>query len=396
MEKIKIGVLCYDLQNFTLDFINRLCDECNDFAEIRAYPVMDRIGDIPIKFIYEKGSPTEGHRVKTYSDNTKYTPEGILLTPNYSAGIKCAYKSDIILHYGIHSSTALIASILGFVLRRKQISVNQTLPLIWEERRRLWIRLMKKFFFKFCAMHVSQSKVSTQALKFLYGLDEKRIKYIPFESGVASFKSKVGKFQSVVIPEVFSDNDPLRFIFVANLLKFKGVFLCIDALNILLDKGFKVHLDIIGPESINLSEPRIQDLIDYTEMLGIKNYVSIYNEKSHDELIKFYSQSHVFVLPTLKDTFGKVLIEAAVLGLPLITSDACGSVDSIVIHDYNGLVFKSGDVNSLAIAMESMMDSNKLKEMSKNSLNIVEKYILECQYESKQYRDVFLNVLGSF
>jgi hypothetical protein len=37
-----------------------------------------------------------------------------------------------------------------------------------------------------------------------------------------------------------------------------------------------------------------------------------------------------------------------------------------------------------------------LKEMSKNSLNIVEKYILECQYESKQYRDVFLNVLGSF
>ena len=393
MEKIKIGILCYDLQNFTADFINRLCDECDDFAEIKAYPIMDKIGDVPIKFKYAIGGKTKGHIVKTYYDNTKYTPEGILLTPNYSNAIKCPFESDIILHYGIHSSTAIIASLIGFVLRRKQISVNQTLPLIWETKRRLWIRMMKKFFFNFCTFHISQSEVSNSTLKNLYGLSGQKIKYIPFEAGVSSFKLKIGKKKSVVIPDFFTAKKPIKFIFVANLLKFKGVFLVIDSLKILVDKGYHVHLDVIGPESINLSEPRVADLVNYTEKLGIKKYVSVHNEKSLDELIQFYSQSHVFVLPTLKDTFGKVLIEAAMLGLPLITSDACGSVDSIVIDNNNGYVFKSGDLTSLAFAMESIIDSGKLKSMSKNSLKIVEGYIKECELEAKQYREVFMNVV---
>jgi glycosyltransferase involved in cell wall biosynthesis len=392
MEKIRIGVICYDLQNFTSDFINRLCDECNDVAVIKAYPIMDKIGDIPIKFKYTIGGKTKGHIVKTYYDNTKYTPEGILLTPHYSNAVKCAFESDIILHYGIHSSTALIASLIGFVLRRKQVSVNQTLPLIWETKRRFWIRMMKKFFFNFCSFHISQSKVSNNTLRELYGLKEERIIYIPFEAGASSFKLKVGNLKSVDVPDSFTAKNPIRFIFVANLLKFKGVFLVIDALKILVDKGYHVHLDIIGPESINLSEPRVNDLVKYTEKLGIKKYASIFNEKSLDELIQFYSQSHVFVLPTLKDTFGKVLIEAAILGLPLITSDACGSVNSIVIDNYNGLVFKSGDVDSLAFAMESIMDSEKLKNMSKKSLEIVEDYISECELESKKYHDLFLKV----
>ena len=44
-RKLKIGVICFDLQNFTADFLNRLQSEVKEFAIIKAYPIMNTVGD---------------------------------------------------------------------------------------------------------------------------------------------------------------------------------------------------------------------------------------------------------------------------------------------------------------------------------------------------------------
>jgi len=393
MEKrYKIGVVCFDLQNFTSDFLNRLHEEVKEYATVKAFPILDKIGDLQIKFDYELGEDVKKHKVKTYAKNDKHTPEGMLITPNYKNAIKCSIESDIIMHYGIQSSTSLISGFLGFVLRRKQISINQTLPLVWEKKRKWWILYSKIVFFKFCKYHVAQTKVSLQSLDIIYKIKKDKIFYIPFESGINSFKIKFDKHE-VLHTNQLKNESPITFLFASNLLRFKGVYLIIDALEKLIKKDIDVKLVIAGPESISNSEPRINDLIQYTKLKGIQDKVNVIGNMSHDELVIQYINSDVFVLPTMKDTFGKVLVEAGVAGKPLITSDACGSVDTIVFNDLNGYVFKAGSVEDLAICMEKIANRDVINKMATETKKIIEKYLIETQNEAELFKNVIFQII---
>lgn len=67
-------------------------------------------------------------------------------------------------------------------------------------------------------------------------------------------------------------------------------------------------------------------------------------------------QAVALVLPSLGyETQGLVVDEAAALGVPAVVADTCAATDSVV-HEGTGLVFKSGDVGSLAQALRRMVD----------------------------------------
>jgi glycosyltransferase involved in cell wall biosynthesis len=393
MEKrYKIGVICFDLQNFTADFLNRLQKETKGFADIIAYPIIDNIGDIELNFNYHKGENVNRHRVKTYHKNDKHTPEGILLTPNYLNAIKCATKSDIIIHYGIHSSTALISGVIGWMLRKKQISVNQTLPVYWEIKRKWWIRWNKKIFFKFCRFHIAQSRVSIKNLTKVYKLEIEKIAYIPFEAGIHTFKKKYDIIKNLNNKVTYFNEDKITFLFVGNLLRFKGVILSIDAIHYLKNNGLLFNLLIVGPESIASSEPRISELEDYVQKLGLEKQVKILGSKSLSELASLYKQSDVFILPTMKDCFPKVMVEAGIAGKPMITSDACGAVETILLDNLNGYVFKAGSVESLANAMEKISNRKLINEMSLETKKIIDSYLIETRNEAQLYSEVIYKV----
>ena len=60
--------------------------------------------------------------------------------------------------------------------------------------------------------------------------------------------------------------------------------------------------------------------------------------------------SNVLVLPSYREGFGSVVIEAAACGVPAIGSDIKGLVGSIKA-DQTGLLFPVGDVEELAKSM---------------------------------------------
>lgn len=394
-KKVKIGVICFDLQNFTADFLNRLQYELREFAEITAYPIINNIGDVSIEFKFAEGESLKYHRVKTYANNSKNTPEGILVTPNYINGIKAAFNSDIILHYGIHSSTALISGFLGFILRKKQISINQTLPVLWEKKRKWWIRWSKFIFFRFCSLHIYQSHISKRNLVEVYNLKESKLRYAPFEAGAINFKGKYENCLSKFERYPKRETKIIKYLFVGNLLRFKGVFLIIDAFNILFKNNSNIHLNIVGPESIEPSEPRINELINYANNLGLNGKVEILGQKNLNELAEIYENSDVFVLPTMKDCFPKVLVEAAITGKPLITSDACGAIETIVIDNFNGFIFKSGDVEDLSNKMKELLDKSRIEQFSKNTEKLMSEYLSIIKNESSFYSNTILELLNA-
>ena len=67
----------------------------------------------------------------------------------------------------------------------------------------------------------------------------------------------------------------------------------------------------------NLSDT-ISQLIDEYEL---NDYVNMVGEIRHDKMVSYYYNADVFVMPSLRETGGTVLIEAMAYGLPIVAFD---------------------------------------------------------------------------
>jgi len=92
-------------------------------------------------------------------------------------------------------------------------------------------------------------------------------------------------------------------------------------------------------------------------------------------LWKYYAASDIFVLPTVYEPFGLVIVEAMASGLPVITSRVAGAAD-IIIDGVNGLLIRApSDVNDLAAKIELLLSNARLrKTMGERARKTAEKF----------------------
>ncbi|UOF89695.1 N-acetyl-alpha-D-glucosaminyl L-malate synthase BshA [Fodinisporobacter ferrooxydans] len=77
-----------------------------------------------------------------------------------------------------------------------------------------------------------------------------------------------------------------------------------------------------------------------------------------DEVAKLYSLADLFVLPSEKESFGLVALEAMACGVPVIGSDA-GGIPEVVEHGKCGYLYPVGDVQSMAEgAIQLLLDDH--------------------------------------
>ena len=89
-------------------------------------------------------------------------------------------------------------------------------------------------------------------------------------------------------------------------------------------------------------------------ILGLKRTNSI------DELVQWYSNTHVFVNLTYQDTFPTVNIEALACGTPVITYNTGGSPEAI--DESCGWVVEQGNVEKVASIIQSMGDNRQYQD----------------------------------
>ena len=112
-----------------------------------------------------------------------------------------------------------------------------------------------------------------------------------------------------------------------------------------------------------LAGPYTEEEKKYLECLAsdlcVSNRLIITGYLSDDEIVSLFSIADVFILPSTKEGFGYVFVEALYYGLPVIAGNHDGSSDAL----YNGAFGKLIDVNDQVAIDDALIEvlSDKIK-----------------------------------
>jgi glycosyltransferase involved in cell wall biosynthesis len=115
------------------------------------------------------------------------------------------------------------------------------------------------------------------------------------------------------------------------------------------------HLVIVGE-----GDDR-QRLMELAEQEGIAHLVHFTGRISDIELKAYYAYCEMFVLPSTKEGFGLVYLEAMSFGKPVIASQE-GASKEIVIDGLTGYLVPDGDIGALAGKISLLIDSKDERE----------------------------------
>ncbi len=116
----------------------------------------------------------------------------------------------------------------------------------------------------------------------------------------------------------------------------------------------------------------LDELKNMTTELGIEKNVKFTGWRS--DVAEVISVFDVFVLPSLNEGMGRVLVEAMALGKPVVASNV-GGISDLVIHGRNGLLVPAADSRALADELEFLMkNSEKRKAMGREGKKMAVSY----------------------
>jgi glycosyltransferase involved in cell wall biosynthesis len=106
-------------------------------------------------------------------------------------------------------------------------------------------------------------------------------------------------------------------------------------------------------------------------------------------MAEFFSSLDIFILPSLWEGFGLVILEAGLSGLPVIASRVDG-IKEIITDNRDGLLFKPGDAEELADKIRFIIDNCGQANKLGNNLSATVKSKFSLSLMAKQYEDLYL------
>ena len=157
-------------------------------------------------------------------------------------------------------------------------------------------------------------------------------------------------------------NDQFVFGFVGRIKKEKGINELLFAFKEVVATYPNSVLFVIGQHDDTSSIDK--NILKWSMDCGNVMYTGQVNNVE-----EYYSAMDVFILPSYREGFGSVVIEAEALGVPVIVSDIPGPIDAME-NMITGLIVKKGDTKDLVIAMIQMIkDKSLLQFFSQNAHN---------------------------
>ena len=138
---------------------------------------------------------------------------------------------------------------------------------------------------------------------------------------------------------------------VGRLVPVKGQKHLIAALPAILQKVPNVHIVLVG------DGPLREELAAQATELGLA--ANVHFTGLREDVAACLADFDLFVLPSLNEGMGRVIVEAMAMRLPVVATDVSGIRD-LVVHERNGLRVPAGDAQALACACIRVLSDNEL------------------------------------
>ncbi|MDY0093955.1 MAG: glycosyltransferase family 4 protein [Candidatus Vecturithrix sp.] len=248
----------------------------------------------------------------------------------------------------------LIMKVVGDYAWERAMNTGLTTDSIddFQQKKQRWQVELHKAARAWLARQVEKIITPSQYLKTLvhgWGVSEHKIQVIynavePCSEQLAS-QSEI-RAQLGVAPQ-----DRL-IITIGRLVAWKGIDQLIHLLPE-LEESVKLLIVGDGPEKNRLTE--------LAQTLNVAHRVKFLGKVRRAQGFAYMHASDIFVLNTAYEGFSHVLLEAMMIGIPVITTSVCGNPE-LVEHQKNGLLFPQGDVAAMKEQIKSVLHDPDLRE----------------------------------
>lgn len=204
-------------------------------------------------------------------------------------------------------------------------------------------------------------------------------------SGVDLNRFKKNKKESKSVrKDLQIPDDAFVFIYLGRLTRDKGVFELIEAFCNLNDSNS--YLLFVGPD-----EDDFQIQINAFSSVNLDRVRFVGLSKVPE---RYLAASDVLCLPSHREGFGSVIIEAAAMGLPAIASNIYGISDAVV-NLQTGLLHQPKNISDIKSCMEKLIQSSDLVAKLGTNAQVRAKKLFDAKLISAHWLDFYLSKLNS-
>jgi len=336
----------------------------------------------------------EGIRVADLEMSREITPLKDLLSLAKMVILFLKEKPEI-----VHTHTpkaGIIGMLAAFICRvPHRLHTVAGLPVMEAKGRKKSLLLFVEKLTYACATKVYPNSYGLQE----YILDEKlcspiKLKVIGYGSSNGIDTEHFSRVEEIVqvskgLEDEYGLKEKFVFCFVGRVVKDKGINELMSAFEKLSSEFENISLFIVGK-----MESELDPISSKSEEI-LENNKSIIHVGFQSDIRPYLVASDCFVLPTYREGFPNVVLQAASMELPSIVTDINGCNE--IIHDsVNGLVVEPKNSDVLYDAMKKFMVDENLKVLLSTNVRdeIVEKYDRKNfhQYLLDEYNEVIENV----
>jgi len=167
--------------------------------------------------------------------------------------------------------------------------------------------------------------------------------------------------------------ETINLLIVSRLVSDKNIEMAIESMSYLSDEYF---LTIVGDGPLRTS---LENLVNELKLTSRINF-----QGSQSDVVPFYQESHIFLLPSTYEPFGQTILEASCCGLPVVafSSDIVDTATYEILNNY-GIYAMKLDSKSYANAIKKAYGIYyKKKQIDRKDLRnfIIKKYSWEKLY----------------
>ncbi len=274
--------------------------------------------------------------------------------------LKFIYRS---VREGCRSNTVILSHanllLVGWLIK---LFSPKTKLMLFAHGIEIWDKLgsFKTMMLKRCDLLLPVSRYTSQKIQEVHGIMAERCKvlnnsldpYLP----IVSEDDRHREADELRQHYGYTKNDKIIFTLtrLSSKERYKGYDKVLEALQEVVKKYPEVRYLIAG----KYDEVEKENLVSMARALGLEQHLTIAGFIHDESLVAHFSLADIYAMPSRKEGFGIVFVEAMYYGVPVIAGNLDGSVDALMNGQLGGLINPTDSVE-IEKALMDILDNRQ-------------------------------------